>query len=32
MNDQYRAVIYQNKTENPDTWGFSDVEIEYEVF
>ena len=31
-NDQYRAVIYQNKTENLDTWGFSNVDIEFEIF
>jgi hypothetical protein len=31
-NDQYRAVIYQDKTENPDSWGFSDTEIEFEIF
>ena len=30
-NDQYRAVIYQTKTENPDTWGFSDTDIEFEI-
>jgi hypothetical protein len=31
-NDINRAVIYQNQTQNPDTWGFSDIEIEFEVF
>lgn len=31
-NDQYRAVIYQQKTENSDSWGFGDTEIEYEIF
>jgi len=31
-NDYYRAITYQQKTENPDTWGFSDVDIEYEIF
>ena len=31
-NDQYRAVIYQQKTENLDSWGFGDTEIEFEVF
>jgi hypothetical protein len=31
-NDQYRAVMYQQLTENSDTWGFSDIDIEYEVF
>jgi hypothetical protein len=30
-NDQYRAIIYQEKTENQDTWGFSDIEIEFEI-
>tara|TARA_R110002049_G_scaffold159593_3_gene324584 strand:+ start:1902 stop:2786 length:885 start_codon:yes stop_codon:yes gene_type:complete len=31
-NDFYRAVGYQQKTENSHTWGFSDIDIEYEVF
>jgi hypothetical protein len=31
-NDPYRSIPYQQKTENPDTWGFSDIDIEYEVF
>ena len=31
-NDQYRAVIYQKQTENNETWGFGDTEIEFEVF
>lgn len=31
-NDFYRSIIYQTKTENSDTWGFSDTEIEYEIF
>jgi len=30
-NDIYRAIVNQNQTENLDTWGFSTVEIEYEV-
>jgi len=30
-NDLHRAITFQEKTENPDTWGFSDIEIEYEV-
>jgi hypothetical protein len=30
-NDFYRAIIHQEKTTNPDTWGFSDIEIEYET-
>jgi hypothetical protein len=32
MNDQYRAIIAQNKTQNSETWGFADTEIEFEVF
>jgi hypothetical protein len=32
INDQYDAIIYQQKTENPNTWGFSNIEIEYEIF
>lgn len=31
-NDPYRAIISQQKTQNKETWGFSDIEIEYEVF
>jgi len=31
-NDQYRAIIYQQKTENSESWGFGDTEIEYEIF
>lgn len=31
-NDYYRAIIYQNKTENTQSWGFGNTEIEYEVF
>ena len=30
-NNPYRAVTSQEHTLNPDTWGFSDVEIEFEV-
>lgn len=30
-NDIHRAITFQEKTENPDTWGFSDIEIEYEI-
>jgi uncharacterized protein YbcC (UPF0753/DUF2309 family) len=29
-NDMYRAIVHQYKTQNTDTWGFSDIEIEYE--
>jgi len=31
-NDQYRAIIAQNKTQNSETWGFADTEIEFEIF
>jgi hypothetical protein len=31
-NDQYRAVISQQKTQNSNSWGFGDTEIEFEVF
>jgi hypothetical protein len=31
-NDPYRAITYQIKTENPETWGFSGTEIEFEIF
>jgi len=30
-NDQYRAVVYQQLTENTDSWGFGDTEIEFEI-
>ena len=30
-NDPMRAIILQGKTENDDTWGFSNIEIEYEI-
>mgnify|MGYP003639998323 CR=1 FL=1 len=30
-NDMYRAVTSQDKTENKETWGFSPIEIEYEL-
>lgn len=30
-NDMRRAVISQHETQNEDNWGFSDIEIEYEV-
>lgn len=30
-NDPMRAIILQGKTENADTWGFSNIEIEYET-
>ena len=28
----YRAVTAQEKTENEENWGFSDIEIEHEIF
>jgi hypothetical protein len=31
-NDQYRAIIYQQRTENTESWGFGDTEIEFEIF
>ena len=31
-NDHYRAILYQQKTENSESWGFGDTEIEYETF
>jgi hypothetical protein len=31
-NDQYRAIIYQQQTENTESWGFGDTEIEFEIF
>ena len=31
VNDMYRAVTAQEKTENADTWGFEPIEFEYEV-
>jgi hypothetical protein len=31
-NDQFRSIINQNQTQNPDTWGFSDIDIEFEVY
>jgi hypothetical protein len=31
-NDAYRFVEIFSKTENPDTWGLSDVEIEFEIY
>jgi hypothetical protein len=30
-NDPYKALISQQESTNPDTWGFSDIEIEYET-
>jgi hypothetical protein len=30
--DYYRAIIYQQKTENVESWGFGDTEIEFETF
>jgi len=31
-NDQKRAIIDQKLTHNPETWGFSDIDIEFEIF
>ena len=31
VNDMYRAVTAQEKTENADTWGFEPIEMEYEL-
>ena len=31
-NDQRRAIIEQELTQNESSWGFSDTEIEFEVF
>jgi hypothetical protein len=30
-NDPYRAIVHQEQTQNNDTWGFSNIEIEYET-
>lgn len=30
--DYFKAIVFQEKTENIDTWGFSDIEVEYEIF
>jgi len=32
VNDPYRAILGQNKTENTESWGFGETDIEYEVF
>jgi len=26
-----RAITFQHHTQNKDTWGFSDIDIEYEI-
>lgn len=31
-NNPYKAITYQKETSNLDSWGFGDVEIEYEMF
>jgi len=31
-NDYYRAIISQQKTQNSESWGFGDTEIEFEIF
>ena len=30
-NDPHRAITFQNTTQNSNTWGFSDIEIEFET-
>lgn len=30
-NNPHRAILNQNKTQNSEEWGFSDIDIEYEV-
>lgn len=30
-NDGYRAIIAAGKTENKDTWGFSDIDVEWGI-
>jgi len=30
-NDINQAITFQQETKNPDTWGFSDIEIEFET-
>ena len=30
-NDIHQAVTFQEQTKNPTTWGFSNIEIEYEI-
>jgi len=31
-NSHYRAITAQNKTENSESWGFGNTEIEFEIF
>lgn len=31
-NDFHQAITFQQNSTNPDTWGFSDTEIEYEIY
>jgi len=31
VNDMNRAITFQKETRNQDTWGFDDVEIEFEI-
>jgi hypothetical protein len=31
-NDPYRAMVYQKETQNSDSWGFGNTEIEFEIF
>ena len=30
-NDINQAITFQQETKNPDTWGFSDIKIEFET-
>ncbi len=30
-NDHYRAILYQQETENLESWGFGNTEIEFEI-
>jgi hypothetical protein len=31
-NDPYRAIVWQLETENSDSWGFSNIVIDYETY
>jgi hypothetical protein len=31
-NDPYRAIVYQKETQNTESWGFGNTEIEFEIF
>jgi hypothetical protein len=32
VNDHYRAIAYQEKTLNTESWGFGNTDIEFEIF